>query len=165
MADWQCLRPVGLEFLDEAPLRVEVEVATSLARPEVWAAFVDPTTWRHWFPGVRAAAYPAQGPPYGVGTLRTADVEGQLFEETVLAWDEPTRWAYRIDRCTAALAHAQVESTEFAVGPGGGTRVRWILASDPLPALAAARDVLPGILERRLADALAALERSRSSRN
>jgi uncharacterized protein YndB with AHSA1/START domain len=158
MTRWIQMRPVGLEFLDEAPLRVAVEVESSLPRARVWAAFVDPTTWPDWFPGVQAAAYPDQFPPYGVGTARTAEVSGELFEETLLAWDEPKRWSYRIDRCTAPLASAQVESTEFSDRPGGGTRVRWILASDPSDALARAEAALPGILESRLAEALANLE-------
>jgi len=152
------MRPVGLEFLDEAPLRVEVQVESLLPRGQVWSAFVDPSTWPAWFPGVRAAAYPDQSPPHGVGTVRTADVSGQLFEETLLAWDEPERWTYRIDRCTAPLASAQVESTELSDSPGGGTLVRWILASDPSDAFASAKDALPGILESRLAEALANLE-------
>ena len=88
-----------------------------------------------------------------------ADVGGDLFEETILAWDEKTRWTYRIDRCTAALAHAQVESTELSDAAEGGTRVRWILASDPREGFAAAREALPGILETLLGEALANLER------
>lgn len=156
---WYELRPVGLGFLDEAPLRVQIEVASALPRARVWEAFVDAGGWPGWFPGVRSASYPGQSTPHGVGSQRAADVEGQLFEETILAWDAPERWTYRIDRCTAPLARAQVESTELAEDAAGGTRVRWILASDPLEGLAAARDVLPQILERRLADALANLER------
>jgi uncharacterized protein YndB with AHSA1/START domain len=158
MPEWTRMRPVGLEFLDEAPLRVEVAVTSSLPRAVLWNAFVDPTSWKDWFPGVRQADYPNQSPPYGVGTLRTADVSGELFEETVLAWDEPERWTYRIDRCTAPLASAQVESSEFAPNPDGGTTVRWILASDPGESFARAREALPGILEKRLGDALANLE-------
>ena len=56
MTDWFDLRPVGLEFLDDAPLRIEVEVATSLPQPEIWAAFVDAPGWSSWFPGVREAS-------------------------------------------------------------------------------------------------------------
>lgn len=153
------MRPVGLAFLDEAPLRVEVAVVSSLARPVVWDAFVDPGGWAAWFPGVEEAAYPDQQPPYGPGTIRTARVSGALFEETLLAWDQPRRWTYRIDRSTAPLASAQVESTELDELPGGGTRVRWILASDPSESFARAADALPGILERRLREALRNLER------
>jgi uncharacterized protein YndB with AHSA1/START domain len=159
MTSWYTLRPVGLEFLDEAPLRVEVEASTRLPIERVWQAFVEPTGWKDWFPGVREAGYADRSGAWGVGTIRTANVEGQLFEETILAWDEPNRWTYRIDRCTAELGHAQVESTELAPRPDGGTRVTWILASDPMPAFAAARDALPGILEQRIDDALRNLER------
>ncbi len=159
MTDWFDLRPVELDFLEAAPMRVEVEVHTPLARERVWGAFTDPTTWSGWWPRVREASYPDQTQPYGVGTLRRADVGGDLFEETILAWDEKTRWTYRIDRCTAALAHAQVESTELSDAAGGGTRVRWILASDPREGFAAARDALPGILGTLLGEALANLER------
>lgn len=159
MSEWYPMRPVGLEFLDEAPMRVDVEVTTPLTREQVWNAFTDAATWASWFPGVRDASYPEEAPPYGVGTKRRADVDGQIFEETLLAWDDRERWTYRIDRTTAPLAHAQVESTELEDAEGGGTRVRWILASDPRETFAAAREVLPGILERRLADALANLER------
>lgn len=159
MKEWFDLRPVELDFLKDAPLRVEVEVETPLARGEVWAAFTNPGTWRDWWPRVREASYPDQAPPYGVGTLRRADVGGELFEETILAWDVGARWTYRIDRCTAPLAHAQVESTELADAAGGGTRVRWTLASDPKEGLRAAREALPGVLEALLAEALANLER------
>jgi uncharacterized protein YndB with AHSA1/START domain len=162
MGEWIDLRPVGLEFLEDAPLKVAIEVRSSLPRATVWEAFVDPTTWVDWFPGVEAADYPKDDAPYGVGTIRTATVSGQLFEETILAWDEPTRWTYRIDRCTAPLASAQVESTELEETQDGGTCVRWILASDPSPQFAAASDALPAILEGRLSDALRGLERLRA---
>ena len=76
--------------------------------------------------------------------------------------DQPDmRWTYRIDRTTAPLASAQVESTELEEAPGGGTRVRWILASDPSEQFARAEQALPGILDRRLSDALGNLERLR----
>ena len=45
MTRWTRLRPVGLEFLDDAPLRVEVQVTSRLPRAQVWAAFVDASTW------------------------------------------------------------------------------------------------------------------------
>lgn len=158
MTDWFDLRPVGLEFLDDAPLRIEVEVATSLPQPEVWAAFIDAPGWAAWFPGVREAGYRKQALPYGVGTIRTAHVNGVHYEETMLAWDEPTRWIYRIDRSTADLATAQVEATCFDARSDGGTRVVWVLASEPRPSMAAGSDSLPEILEAMLSRAIRNLE-------
>ncbi len=52
------------------------------------------------------------------------------MDETLLAWDEGRRWAYRIDRSTAPLAKAQLESTELE-DHGAGTKVRWTLATHP----------------------------------
>lgn len=59
---------------------------------------------------------------------------GDRYEETMLIWEEPHRWGYRIDRATTAIASAQFELTEFEEVPDG-TRVIWTLASDPLPNL------------------------------
>ena len=73
-------------------------------------------------------------PPYGVGTIRRSSVAGALHDETMVVWDEPRRWGYIIDRVTEPLSNAQIEITEFDETPGG-TRVRWILACDPLPGL------------------------------
>ena len=158
MTDWFGLQPVGLEFLDDAPLRIEVEVETSLPRQQLWTAFVDAPSWSSWFPGVLEAGYREQTLPYGVGTIRTAHVNGVHYEETILAWDEPTRWIYRIDRSTADLAMAQVEATLFDERSDGGTRVVWVLACAPRPSMAAAADSLPEILEQILTEAIRNLE-------
>ncbi len=126
---WFELKPVGLDFLESAPRITVVECDVDLPRQVVWQAVVDSSTWPEWWPGVRSASYVGD-PPYGVGTRRIADVGGWRMEETLLAWDEGRRWAYRIDRSTAPLAKAQLESTEL-VDHGAGTRVRWTLATHP----------------------------------
>jgi len=159
MGAWFEFRAVGLDFLDEAPLRVEVAVETTLSRQQVWAFFIDASGWSAWFPGVERSGYGEEGRPPGVGTQRTASVNGVRFEETILAWDEPARWIYRIDRCTGELATAQVEATLLEETSDGGTRVVWILACDPLPPMASAADVLPSVLEGQLAQAVRQIER------
>ena len=42
-------------------------------------------------PGVRAARYHG-APPYGVGTIREADVSGTRWVEEMIAWDVDRRW-------------------------------------------------------------------------
>ncbi len=126
---WFQLRSVGMDFLELAPRIYVVECNVALPRKQVWEAFIDAPTWPAWFPGVRSASYRGD-PPHGVGTIRLADVSGFLMEETMLAWDEGRRWAYRIDRSTAPLAKAQLECTELE-DLGAGTRVRWTLATHP----------------------------------
>ena len=56
---------------------------------------------------------------------------GALHDETMVIWDELTRWGYVVDRATQPLAVSQLEVNEFEDAPGG-TLVRWILACDPL---------------------------------
>ena len=126
---WFEMKKVEIDFLEKAPRIYVAECTVALAREQVWKAIIDAPTWPEWFPGVRSASY-LGGPPYGVGTTRVADVGGFLMEETMLAWDDGRCWAYRIDRSTAPLAKAQLESTELE-DKGSRTRVRWILATHP----------------------------------
>ena len=154
---WFDLRPVDLDFLDNAPRTYVVECDVALPRSEVWKAIIDPPTWPEWFPGVRSASYLGD-PPYGVGTVRVADVGGYRMEETMLAWDEERRWAYRIDRATVPLAKAQLESTELE-DTATGTRVRWTLATHPGILLWVTGPFFQGVVQRLLERALGNLER------
>ena len=145
---WFAMRPVELAFLDEAPSRFVVDARLRAPRQAVWDAFVDPGTWPRWFPGVREVVYRGAR-PYGVGTRRAATVGRQRYEETLLAWDEGVRWAYRVDRATLPLARAQLECTDFE-DDGSGTRVRWTLAAEPRSVMRLASPFLPGVLHRLL---------------
>jgi hypothetical protein len=50
--------------------------------------------------------------------------------EKMIAWDEPTRWAWTVTAASLPFAVAQVES--FEVRPAaGGTRVRWTIGLEP----------------------------------
>jgi carbon monoxide dehydrogenase subunit G len=156
------MREVGLEFLEEAPRITVVGCEVALPRWEVWDALVDPPSWREWFPGVRSARYLGD-PPYGVGTIRVADVGGHRMEETMLAWDEGRRWAYRIDRSTLPLAKAQLECTELE-DRGSGTRVRWTLAIHPGILLRVTGPWFRGTVQRLLERAMRNLEARQAGR-
>ena len=112
MAEWTEMRPVGLEFLEAAELRVAVEVVCALPRRTVWDAFVDPSTWVDWFPGVEEAAYPEHQPPYGPGTKRTARVRVSGFSSGTMARTE----------ASCGLPSSRVRTT---VAPGVSPTMRW----------------------------------------
>ena len=128
---WYQMKPVELDYLDHAPAVWRMEARVAAPRQAVWSAFADATTWKDWFPHVDEASYDGD-PPYGVGTIRRSNVAGALHVETMLAWDELSRWGYRVDQATVKLSTAQIELNEFSDAPGGGTRVGWIIACDPL---------------------------------
>ncbi len=154
---WFNLQKVELDFLHTAPKVYTAECLVALPRSEVWKAIVDPATWQEWFPGVRSVSYLGE-PPHGVGTKRVSDVRGHLFEETMLAWDEPRRWVYRIDRATVPVAKAQLESTELEDHANGTTLVRWRLAVEPGILLRLTAPFFQSTVQRHLTGAMRNLE-------
>jgi polyketide cyclase/dehydrase/lipid transport protein len=140
------LRKASLEFLDDAPKRWRYSAAMKAPQVAVFDAIsADPSTWR-WFPGMTGGSYDGPG-PYGVGSTREVRQGPSVYRETIIAWDAPSRWVYRVDEMTVPLAHALVE--EWAIEPAGeGSVVRWTLAIDPRALFVALMPVAPLGMER-----------------
>lgn len=133
------LRPVEAEFLDTAPF-VAISHAT-IAAPvdEVFAAVSgDPATWT-WFPGFSDRGRWLTPPPHGVGSRRQVHMAGVAYTETMLVWDEPKRWTFRLDTATVPLVRAMVEDYRFEPVPAGArsdaTQLTWTFAVDPAAGL------------------------------
>lgn len=124
------LREEDLAFLERAPKRWDYEAPVDAPPDVVFAAIsADPSTWT-WFPGLsRDARYHGPG-PHGVGSKREVSMAGTTYKETILAWDAPTRWAYRVDECSAPIARALVEDWVITQN-GDGSIVRWTFTIDP----------------------------------
>ena len=126
------LRPEGLDFLTTAPRRWSYANPVAAPPHDVFAAIsADPSTWTAWFPGLSAGHYEGDHPP-GVGSGREITLRRTTYRETILAWDAPKRWAYRVDETTVPMAHGLVE--EWTVEPDGdGSILGWTFAIDPRP--------------------------------
>jgi hypothetical protein len=153
------LRPEGLKFLETAPLRLTFAGTVRAAPETVFDALAtDPEGWTHWYGAVVGNEYGGAG-PHGVGSRRRVRLTGGVtFHETVIAWDSPSRYAYRIDRCTMPGFRALVEEWSI-LETSAGTRVSWTVGIDASPGLQAAlRAAAPGlgVATRR---ALAGLDR------
>jgi hypothetical protein len=138
------LRAVELDFLESAPHRFEYAEPVGAPVDRVFAAIAaDPSTWT-WFPGIEEGAYETSAP--GVGARRWVRIGGVKYRETMLAWDAPRRWTYRVDETSAPVFAALAE--DWVVEPDGhdAATVHWTFAFDPLPAVASvlieARDVI-----------------------
>jgi uncharacterized protein YndB with AHSA1/START domain len=126
---WFDMRKEDLGFVERAPV-VHVSQGTVAApRARVFATFVDPLSWPHWFPNVRSVSY-AGAPPYGVGTIRQAFVGATSWIEEIVVWEKDMRWAWTVTRASVPFAKAQVEAFEFS-DAGDATCVRWTLALEP----------------------------------
>jgi hypothetical protein len=135
---------VDLDFLDSAPCRLVTVVDIGRPPSEVFAAFAhDPANWGEFYPGFDKAGRYHTPLPHGVGSRRTARFVGVKFEETVLAWDEGARWAFRGDSVQAPLFHAFVEDYHFEPRSNDSTLLRWTIAYTPRLAFKLVRPVLP----------------------
>jgi uncharacterized protein YndB with AHSA1/START domain len=123
------LRRVDLEFLEKAPHRFVFETSIPASQEAVFGAIsADPSTWT-WWPGHDEGTYESP-PPHGVGSRRHMRMGDSWYRETILAWDEPTRWAYRVDESADSMLEALVE--EWTVeGDGDRSTVRWTFAVEP----------------------------------
>jgi hypothetical protein len=102
------LRAVELDFLESAPHRFEYAEPVGAPVDRVFAAIAaDPSTWT-WFPGIEEGAYETSTP--GVGARRWVRIGGVKYRETMLAWDAPRRWAYRVDETSAPVFAALTEA-------------------------------------------------------
>lgn len=139
-------RPVDLDFLNTAPIRMSFAGTLRSAPKTVFDAIAhDVADLPRWY-GVVATAEYAGPEPFGIGTKRRVKlIGGVAFHEEILAWDAPTRYAYRIDRTTVPGIRAMAEEWAILDTPAG-TRVAWTMAIDAaLPTAAAFRASAPGI--------------------
>ena len=138
------LRDVTIDFLDLAPKRWAFDAPVDAPQADVFAAIsADPKTWT-WFPGISGGGYEGKGPP-GVGTIREARMGPTVYRETMLAWEEPTRWVYRVDEMTVPLAHALVEEW-LVTEADGASVVRWTFAIEPKPLFSAGGPAVPRVM-------------------
>ena len=122
------MRSVELQFLVDAPIRLEFVEPVHASADAVFAAIsADPSTWS-WFPGLDEGRYES-APPHGVGAKRYVRMGEWEYRETMLAWEPPHRWAYRVDESTGPAFAALAE--DWVIEPDGDdARVRWTFAVD-----------------------------------
>jgi hypothetical protein len=153
---------VDLDFLNTAPFRLDSIASVGRPPSEVFAALAhDPANWGDFFPGFDKTGHYHTPVPHCVGSRRTARFAGVKFEETILAWEEGARWAFRGDSVQAPLFDAFVEDYHFEPDSSDSTLLRWTIAYKPRLAFKLARPVLPRTLALLLTRAGRNLERGR----
>jgi Polyketide cyclase / dehydrase and lipid transport len=145
------------DFVGRARRVYVFEAPVAAPRERAFAAIsADPSSWT-WFPGLRNGRYESAA-PHGVGAIRSVHMGGTIYRETIIGWDEPSLWAYRVDESSVPLAEALVEEwaiLEDPVDPGSSI-VRWTFALDPKPLFQAgapaARSLMGGLFRRAMAN-------------
>ncbi|MEV5515652.1 SRPBCC family protein [Streptomyces flaveolus] len=148
------LRPVGLAFVESAPVRLVFAAEISAAPEPVFRALAeDVPGWTAWFSAVTSAR------PIGEGAGREIRLKGGTrFVEAVLTAQRPEVYAYRVDVTNAPGARALAE--EWRLAPAGpGTRVRWTFAADGTAPFRFALRLARPALGQAFRDAVTSLDR------
>ncbi len=153
------LRAVGPEFYATAPYRFRSSAVVRRPPERVFDAIgPDPARWGDWFPGFdHSGRWLTAGDP-GTGSRRVVRMAGVTYEETILAWEPPHRFAFRLDRAAAPLAYALAEDYRVGSHPSGST-LEWTFALDPRPVLKPMIRLMDPVLARLLRRMAANLER------
>jgi len=136
-------RPVGLDFLAAAPVRVITEVALDTSPQRLFDVFLDADSWPRWAFAITRVTWTSPF-PIAAGATRTVEMRaGMVGWETFLQWEPPTEMAFRFDRATKGGPEAFAEHYEVAPLPGGRCHLRWTMAADipttPAPMLPVVR--------------------------
>lgn len=149
--------PVGLEFFEQAPQRFTTTEVIPRAASVVFAALTDdPSTWT-WFPGFSDRGRWLTAGPHGQGSRRQVRMAGVTYDETILAWDEPVRFAFRIDRASVGIARALAEDYRLEANSEQSTAVTWTFAIDARRLLRLGMPTMPSVLPRVFRRAMANL--------
>lgn len=152
------LRPVGVDFVGAAPVRLVFARNVSAPPEQVFRALAeDVPGWTEWFSAVTSAR-PTDG---GGREIRLRG--GTRFAETVLVAKAPEVYTYRVDTTNAPGARALAEEWRL-VPHGAGTQVRWTFAADGTAPFRFALGLARPGLKRAFRDAVTSLDRRLSRR-
>ncbi|MGX9787745.1 SRPBCC family protein [Mycobacterium sp. MMS18-G62] len=157
------LRSPELDFLNEAPVRLHRTATVGVSKARLFAVIAEkPPEWGRWCPGFTTASrWTTSGPP-AVGSKRTMRAFGTDFHETVLAFDEGARFAFRLDECVVPAMKAFVEDWTFEAveeGTTPKTRVTWSMAADSALPVAVMSSFITGFQILLMTGAVRRLER------
>lgn len=123
-------RPVGLEFIDEAPYRFENVVELEASPEAVFDIFADGESWPRWFDGIKRVVWTSPEPK-GVGTTRTVTLTTMILYEHFVVWERGRRFTFRFEGSSLPLCRAGLEDYRLEALPGGRTRFTYRVYLDP----------------------------------
>ena len=152
------LRPVGLDFIETAPLRLVFAREVTSPPEAVYRALAeDVAGWPEWFSAVTLAR-PTEG-----GAGRQIRLRGGTrFQETVIAAEPAEVYTYRVDETNTPGLRALAEEWRLT-RDGTGTRVQWTFAADGTAAFRFVVKRGRSGLGRAFRDAVTKLDRRLSS--
>ena len=118
-----------IDWIDEAPVRVEARAESRATPDEVFAVLADHERWPEWFPSVRSVT--VLGAAAGVGARRRVRIPGASVDEEFIAWDPGARWTFTGYAAKPRFTKSLVEDCRLEPMASGGTRISYTMYLDP----------------------------------
>ena len=148
--------PVALEFVDDAPVRIDRSIELDATPAAVFELFADAATWPLWFPGIRRVEWTSPEPK-GVGTTRTVVLDVGTVYERFLAWQPGTHFAFRFVGHNRPFFRFLIEDYRLHDLGSGRARLDYTMAYAPRWPLRIAGRIARGMFERMCDGAVAGL--------
>lgn len=116
-------RPVGIEFLENAPVKFVNEVELAASPDQVFAIFENAEAWPHWYKEIVKVEWHSHK-PYGVDTTRTVKLTTVTVDEYFFVWEQDRRFAFYFTRTSLPLVNALLE--EYRLEDLGEHRTKFI---------------------------------------
>jgi hypothetical protein len=153
------LQAVGPDFFTTAPQRsVHRAVIRRPPEPVFDAIAADPAGWGDWFPGFDHSGHWVTSGPPGEGSRRLMRMSGFTYDETVIAWSRPDRFAFRVDRSSLPIGTALAEDYRLLPDPFGSV-LEWTFAVHPGPVMRWTAGLLHPVMDRLVKKLAANLEK------
>ncbi len=127
MALYQC-RPVGCEFLSQAPLRAAVSLHADVDAGRLFEILAAAAATPKWALPITQARWLSPA-PFGIGSRRVITFAGRLVgHERYIAWEPGRRLAYSLETTNVPGIEALAEEYRIIPSSGGGCELSWTLA-------------------------------------
>jgi hypothetical protein len=154
------LRAVDADFFATARHCFTNQAVISRPPEPVFEAIADdPAGWGNWFPGFDDSGRWLTPEPPGPGSRRRVRMGRLSYDETIIAWERPNRFAFRVDRASIPLARALAEDYRLSPHPSGCT-FEWVFAVDLRPPFDRMAPIYGPVLARLFKKVAAGLERA-----
>lgn len=157
------MRAVDTEFFETAPFRFVTAAEVRQPPERVFEVIAtDPAGWGDWFPGFDHSGHWMTAGPQGVGSRRRVRAARATYDETIIAWEEPHRFAFRVDRASMPIGRALAEDYRITAN-SAGSLLQWKFAIHPRPTMRPLMKLGHPLLSRMFQKAARNLERKLSA--
>ena len=123
-------RRVDMDFFSTAPVRFTNVIDISATPDQLFAVFEDADSWTVWAPVIKKVTWTSPK-PFGVGTTRTVDTQGDVTAyEEFIAWEHGKRMAFRFNESSKPGMEAFGEDY-IVEATANGCLLTWTVAFAP----------------------------------